>query len=122
MLGPGRSGNELDAVGGRDAGSAIFRLTLIKTTFTELLGIEHPIALAGMAGDTTPELVAAVTNAGGLGILGVTDHEPARLDGAVADIRQRTQGKFGLNLLLTFMTDEEIDLVLATRPPVFSTA
>ena len=100
--------------GGRDAGSAIFRLTLIKTAFTELLGLEHPIALAGMAGDTTPELVAAVTNAGALGILGVSDHEPDRLDAAVAGIRQRTQGKFGLNLLLA--PGGAVDGVAQRRP------
>ena len=95
---------------------------MIRTAFTELLGIKHPIALAGMAGDTTPDLVAAVTNAGGLGILGVSDKAPEQLDRAVAETREKARGPFGLNLLLNFMSDEEIDLVLAKRPAVFSTA
>lgn len=95
---------------------------MIRTAFTELLGINHPIALAGMAGDTTPDLVAAVTNAGGLGILGVSDAPPEKLDRVVAETREKARGPFGLNLLLNFMSDEEIDLVLAKRPAVFSTA
>ena len=95
---------------------------MIRTAFTELLGINHPIALAGRAGDTTPDLVAAVTNAGGLGILGVSDAPPEKLDRVVAETREKARGPFGLNLLLNFMSDEEIDLVLAKRPAVFSTA
>jgi NAD(P)H-dependent flavin oxidoreductase YrpB (nitropropane dioxygenase family) len=95
---------------------------VIRTAFTELLGIKHPIALAGMAGETSPALVAAVTNAGALGILGVSDAPPDRLDRLVAETREKAHGPFGLNLLLGFMTDEEIDLVLAKHPAVFSTA
>jgi len=95
---------------------------VIRTAFTELLGIRHPVALAGMAGETTPELVAAVSNAGGLGILGASDLYPEPLERKVAELRERTQAPFGLNLLLNFMSDEEIDLALEKRPPVFSTA
>ena len=94
---------------------------MIKTAFTELLDIRNPVALAGMDGATSPELVAAVTNAGGLGILGVSgapDTAGARAD----QIRAKTSGPFGLNLLLTFMSDEEIDLVLDAGQAVFSTA
>jgi NAD(P)H-dependent flavin oxidoreductase YrpB (nitropropane dioxygenase family) len=95
---------------------------VIKTSFTKLLGVEHPIALAGMGGGTSPELVAAVTNAGGLGILGVSDVPPEKLSELVAAVRARTDGPFGLNLLLTFMTDQEIDLVIQAAPAVLSTA
>jgi NAD(P)H-dependent flavin oxidoreductase YrpB (nitropropane dioxygenase family) len=95
---------------------------MIKTALTELLGIKHPIALAGMAGWTSPELVVAVTNAGGLGVLGVSDFGPEKMRELVTDVRARAKGPYGLNLLLAFMTDEEIDAVLDTRPAVFSTA
>lgn len=95
---------------------------MIRTAFTELVGVQHPIALAGMGGETNPELVAAVTNAGGLGILGVSDAPPEKLERVVAETREKARGPFGLNLLLNFMSDEEIDLVLAERPAVFSTA
>jgi NAD(P)H-dependent flavin oxidoreductase YrpB (nitropropane dioxygenase family) len=95
---------------------------VIRTAFTDLLGIKHPVALAGMGGSTSPELVAAVTNAGGLGIQGASDAPPDRLAELVRELRSRTKGPYGLNLLLAFMTEEEIDLVLDTKPSVFSTA
>ena len=43
-----------------------------RTRVCELLGIEHPIVLGGMGTDTSPELVAAVSSAGGLRILGTS--------------------------------------------------
>ena len=45
---------------------------MIKTRLTELLGIRHPIVLGGMSGATGADLVAAVSEAGGLGTLGVS--------------------------------------------------
>jgi nitronate monooxygenase len=42
----------------------------LHTKLCDLLGIQQPILLAGMGGASTPELAAAVSNAGGLGILG----------------------------------------------------
>src|SRR5205823_174786 len=71
---------------------------------------------------TSPELVAAVTNAGGLGILGATEASPERLRVLVAAVRAATEGPFGVNLVVNFMSDEEIDLVLDAQPAVFSTA
>ena len=41
----------------------------MKTRITEMLGIQHPIFLSGMSWISVPEMVAAVSNAGGLGIL-----------------------------------------------------
>ena len=97
---------------------------VIRTAFTELLGIDHPIALAGMGGATSPELVAAVSNAGGLGILGATGQSPDRLTENVRAIRERTDRPFGLNLLLHFYAEDDshIDAVLDVRPDVLSTA
>ena len=43
---------------------------MLRTRLTERLGIEHPIVLGGMGSGTSVELVAAVSQAGGLGILG----------------------------------------------------
>jgi len=95
---------------------------VIKTAFTKLIGVEHPIALAGMGGGTSPELVAAVTNAGGLGLLGVSSDSPEDLTRHVADTRARTDGPFGLNLLLHFATDDELRAVLDAKPAILSTA
>ncbi|HSS62013.1 MAG TPA: nitronate monooxygenase [Candidatus Limnocylindrales bacterium] len=95
---------------------------MIKTAFTELLGIEHPIALAGMSGFGSPELVAAVSNAGGLGILGATDSEGATIRELVGAIREMTRRPFGVNLLLHGADDEQMQAVLEARPAVLSTA
>jgi nitronate monooxygenase len=63
-----------------------------------MLGVEHPIVLAPMGGPSTPELVAAVSGAGGLGILGAPYLSPAELRQAVARIRALTDRPFGVNL------------------------
>lgn len=95
---------------------------MIRTAFTELLGISHPIALAGMSGDTSPELVAAVSDGGGLGILGVSSTEGRDIPAKVAAIRKLTDRPFGLNLLLHGADDDQIRAVLEARPAVLSTA
>ncbi len=95
---------------------------MIKTAFTELLGVQHPIALAGMGGGTSPELVAAVSNAGGLGIMGATDLEAEKLPGLMAAIREKTDRPFGMNLLLHGADEDQIREVLEARPAVLSTA
>ena len=87
-----------------------------------MFGVEHPIALAGMAGATSPELVAAVSNAGGLGVMGVSDIEGRDIAETVAAIRDLTDRPFGLNLLLHGADDDQVDAVLASRPAVWSTA
>ncbi len=63
----------------------------------DLFGIEHPIILAPMAGSGTPELVAAVANAGGMGSLGCAMLDAEGLAGAVVRIRAATNGVFNLN-------------------------
>jgi NAD(P)H-dependent flavin oxidoreductase YrpB (nitropropane dioxygenase family) len=74
----------------------------MKTRVTELFGIEHPIILSGMSWISTPEMVAAVSNAGGLGMLatGVLDAEETR--NAVKKIRSLTDKPFGANVSLLF--------------------
>ena len=58
----------------------------MKTRVTELLGIEYPIIQGGMAWVATHELASAVSNAGGLGIIGAGEH---RLPGCVSRFRQQ---------------------------------
>ncbi len=63
------------------------------------LGIEHPILLAPMAGGPgTPELVAAVSDAGGLGSLGAAYLAPDRIAEAIRRIRALTDRPFAVNL------------------------
>ena len=94
----------------------------MRTRVCEVLGIEHPIVLGGMASATTPELVAAVSQAGGLGTQGATGQSAAQLAELVAAIRERTDRPFGLNLLLFRSDEASIAAVLAAKPAVFSTA
>ncbi|MDE0885665.1 MAG: nitronate monooxygenase [Myxococcota bacterium] len=79
----------------------------LRTEFSERVGIEYPIVLAGMgpvAGTGAPtacsELVAAVSNAGGLGVLGGVGFSPAALSEEIRKIRSLTDKPFGVDLLL----------------------
>ncbi len=72
----------------------------MKTPITELLGIEHPIVLPGMSWISTPELVAAVSNAGGLGILATGPLNKEETREAIAKIRSLTDKPFGIGATL----------------------
>ena len=68
---------------------------------TELLKIEYPIIQAPMAGGvTTPGLVAAVSNAGGLGMVGAGYIEPGQLKRQIREIKRLTDRPFGVNLFI----------------------
>jgi nitronate monooxygenase len=69
-------------------------------TLAHLLGIDLPIIQAPMAGVSTPELAAAVSNAGGLGSLGVAMMNPAQLHEAVGQLRGLTNKSFNLNFFV----------------------
>jgi nitronate monooxygenase len=75
------------------------------------IGIEHPILLAPMAGSGgTPELAAAVSNAGGLGAWGGAYAQPDDLAAAIRKIRQLTARPFNINLFAGgYATDHRID-------------
>jgi NADH:quinone reductase (non-electrogenic) len=71
----------------------------MKTRFTELFGVEHPIAQGGMQWVGTAELVSAVANAGGLGFLtALTQPSPQALAAEIARCRTMTSKPFGVNL------------------------
>ncbi len=71
----------------------------MKTRITELLGIEHPIIQGGMHYVGFAELAAAVSNAGGLGIItALTQKTPADLANEIAKCRDLTAKPFGVNL------------------------
>jgi NAD(P)H-dependent flavin oxidoreductase YrpB (nitropropane dioxygenase family) len=95
---------------------------LIHTPVCDLLGIRHPIVLGGMAGSTSVALVAAVSNAGGLGTLGIARTPDDQIPKDIAAIRQATTGAFGVNFLLFMAREAAIDVTLNARPPVFSAA
>ena len=71
----------------------------MKTAITELFGIQHPIIQGGMHYVGFAELAAAVSNAGGLGIItGLTQRTPERLAKEIARCRDMTKKPFGVNL------------------------
>jgi NAD(P)H-dependent flavin oxidoreductase YrpB (nitropropane dioxygenase family) len=95
---------------------------MLRTRICEMLRIDHPVVLGGMASGTNPQLVSAVTNAGGLGILGVTFLSPEEQRADVGKIRALTSGPIGLNHLLAFATEDRYAETLRLRPSVVSTA
>jgi len=75
----------------------------IRTTATDLLKIKHPVLLAGMNVAAGPKLAAAVTNAGGLGVIGGVGYTPDMLREQVAELKSYLTDKnapFGVDLLL----------------------
>jgi NAD(P)H-dependent flavin oxidoreductase YrpB (nitropropane dioxygenase family) len=72
----------------------------LHTRICDVFGIEFPIVLAGMGGASNPDLVAAVSNAGGLGILGAATCGPDRLRAWIRRTRELTDRPFGVDTLL----------------------
>ena len=71
----------------------------LKTRFTELVGVEHPIVQGGMHFVGFAEMAAAVSNAGGLGIItGLTQGTPENLKAEIERCRAMTDKPFGVNL------------------------
>ncbi len=71
----------------------------MKTRLTEILGIEHPVMLAGMGGVSYAPLVTAVSEAGGFGCLGASTMSPERMVAEIAAVREGTDKPFGVDLL-----------------------
>ena len=76
---------------------------VLRTSLCDFLGIEYPILLAGMGGTgraTPPPLVAAVSNSGGLGVMGATGLSLDQIRKNIREIRSLTTRPFGVDLLL----------------------
>ncbi len=71
----------------------------METRLTELLGVEHPVMLAGMGGVSYSALVAAVSGAGGFGCLGASTMKMDRMVDEMAAVRVATDRPFGVDLL-----------------------
>jgi len=98
--GLGASGAGASVLGGA-AGAAQFppAADVLRTRLTEAYGIRYPIMQAGMAFYATPTLAAAVTNAGGLGVLGPIPEQPPGLRAQIAETRKLTSGPFGVDFV-----------------------
>jgi enoyl-[acyl-carrier protein] reductase II len=94
----------------------------IHTRLNELLGIEHPIIQGGMAWTSTAELVVAVSNAGGLGVVGTGQMPTDILRDEIVNAKAGTDRPFGVNLmLLTPHIADIVQLCLDHEVPVVTT-
>jgi nitronate monooxygenase len=92
----------------------------VTNSFCDLVGIDLPIVQAPMGGATTPELVAAVSNAGGLGMAPLWTAKAADLKDFVQRVKALTNAPFGVNLNMDFPSNEQLDACLEEDVPVIS--
>lgn len=95
---------------------------MITTPICSLLGIQHPILQGGMAHISDAKLTAAVSEAGGLGILSAADGNPAALAERIDAVRQLTTRPFGVNIMLRSANVDELAKIIAEKHvPVVTT-
>jgi Dioxygenases related to 2-nitropropane dioxygenase len=93
----------------------------MKTRITELFGIKYPIILSGMSWISVPKMVAAVSNAGGLGILATGPLNAEQTRKAIKEIRGLTAKPFGANATLLFPgAKENAKVLLEEKVPVIN--
>jgi enoyl-[acyl-carrier protein] reductase II len=93
------------------------------TRITELLGIKYPILLSGMSWISLPRLVAAVSNAGGLGILATGPLDPDQTRQAIREVRGLTDKPFGVNVSLILPGgSQNASIVIEEKVPVVNFA
>ncbi|MGB9880482.1 MAG: enoyl-[acyl-carrier-protein] reductase FabK [Anaerolineae bacterium] len=95
---------------------------MIRTPLCDLLGIEHPILQGGMAWVSTPPLVAAVSEAGALGILGAGNAPPDLVETQVREIKARTCKPFGVNVpMFSPFVQDVFAICVREKVPVVTT-
>ena len=93
----------------------------MRTRLTELLDIEHPVMLAGMGGVSYSQLVAAVSEAGGIGTFGAAPMRPGQLDQEIAAVHRLTSKPFGVDLLAAIpgQLEKDVDSIIAGGARIF---
>lgn len=91
----------------------------IRTSLTEAFGLEHPIVLAPMAGVAGGRLAAAVSEAGGLGLVGGGYGDAAWLDAELTLAGEATTRPWGVGFITWNATHEAVALALSFRPQAF---
>ena len=95
---------------------------MIHTLLCDLLGIRHPVIQGGMAWVATPELAAAVSNAGGLGIVGAGSAPPEVVRSMLRRTRELTDRPFGANVpLFTAGAASALDVFIEEQVSVVTT-
>ena len=94
----------------------------MKTRITELLGIEEPVIQGGMAWVAEYHLAAAVSEAGGLGIIGAASAPPEVVREQIRKVKERTSKPFGVNVMLMNPNAPEVaKVVVEEQVPVVTT-
>ena len=94
----------------------------MRTRVCDVLDIDVPIAQAGMSTFTSPALVAAVANAGALGILGALLRPAAQLRADIRRIRELTDRPFAVNHVLAHLNAEALEVTFEEQVPILSLA
>jgi nitronate monooxygenase len=100
---------------------AMYRQPMLSTPATALLGIEHPVIQAGMARRyTNAALVATVSAAGGLGVLGCLNRTADETNAEIGRIRAETDRPFGVNFVVEHLDRDAFRACLELNVPVFT--
>ncbi len=93
----------------------------MRTPICDLLGIEHPVLLAGMGGVSYAEVVAAVSGAGGFGTLGMAGRTPEEIAAQMRRVKEMTDKPFGVDLLAALPEQMEAaaDVIIAEGAKAF---
>ena len=95
----------------------------MRTRMTEIFGIEHPIMLAGMAFVSLPKIVAAVSNAGALGMFNSVANTPDQMKDIIKEIKSLTDKPFGINVTLLFPNAREnAEVAMEEKVPILNYA
>lgn len=93
------------------------------TPLCDLFQIQYPVIQGGMAWLSLAPLAAAVSNAGGLGLLGSSTMSPDELRKQIREVRQLTSKSFGVNVaIMTGTAEEKIDVCIDENVPIVVTA
>ncbi|HYL37115.1 MAG TPA: nitronate monooxygenase [Bryobacteraceae bacterium] len=91
----------------------------IRTPLTDLFNLDYPIVLAPMGGAAGGELAAAVSNAGGLGLVGGAYGNPTALSRELDIVKAKTKRKWGVGLITWRANEDALRLALSYKPDVF---
>ncbi|HEX2541452.1 MAG TPA: nitronate monooxygenase [Caldimonas sp.] len=91
---------------------------MLKTELCRALGIEHPVFCAGIGTASGPELAAAVSNAGGCGVLGTASLPGKFVRGEIERLKDLTDRPFGVNLVLPLLRRGQVEACFDERVPI----
>ncbi len=95
---------------------------MIRSKICDILGIKYPVFQGGMAWVADADLAAAVSEAGGLGIIGGMNMNGEQLRAQIRRLREKTQKPFGINvMLMSPFVAEVAEVIIEERVPVVTT-